>query len=1002
MTTEPLAPSPITFGRVVRYATLPAVVPRLRTLLGTGFGSFAFFIALVFRAVRLMPDGHPYLNPLNINRFGTAAVILEAWRHIRFNRKTLGQKNLDQMVVFGLVLAAIGLLVFQLAMVGMAVLFPQAQAFSFPGGASFPTFFHMFDTPQVDPSILPYLGPMKITQSHYDLSFIFLDRVFGIPDIFNSCIADQIANTCLPAGELYGASAAVNGQIRVNDPAMFPWPYHVALHGMFQFYSVGLLVVAVFLLIYYTIVVVAETAQTGTPFGKRFNTLWAPLRLVMAAGLLIPISYGLNAGQYVVLYSAKWGANFASNGWIGFNQTLALGPNATPLGDKNSLLARPGRPDPGQLLHFISVMHACKTVEDKILQPREAALYKDEAFLVVTPQKIKPYLVRQSGTSVDKNIYLELTETLSYDEAVKWSKLGDVTIRFGIQDADRYKSKRGTVEAFCGELVVPTVVVPWQAVDSPTPQLVNANVGAQHVMGAYWDLLKTLIFKRDAGQTYQGVMAYSGGGSPESYGSSSGLNWNINQKISEYYVDMYLHNAYMDAGAPMPSDLKDVLDYMNGALETAIKSAQKFEQERAANTNTVPADLLVRGWAGAGIWYNRIAEMNGVFTAAVFNLPKISEYPLTMKFLAKTKQTAQLSTSPKDVFDPHVDNQKFAIVFERGGDEARAADAYWHITNFWQQTGMNTSTRGAGTGNVILDLMNFMFGTSGLFSIRENANVHPLAQLSSIGKSLIERSVTLLGVGLAGTAVQPWIPESLAGMRAALGVISGFAFSVLSIGAAAGFIMYYIIPLLPFIYFFFAVAGWVKAIFEAMVGVPLWALAHIRISGDGLPGDAAMQGYFLILEIMVRPILIVFGLIASVSIYAASVHVLNDIFNLAVANVGGVDMDAVMNNPAVNAENLRGSVDTFFYTIMYAILVYMLGMSCFKLIDLIPGSMLRWLGSNAQAFTDSGEASANQLVGYGTIGSQMIFNQLGNAAKGGVSGLSDMAKALKDQGTKPS
>jgi conjugal transfer/type IV secretion protein DotA/TraY len=67
---------------------------------------------------------------------------------------------------------------------------------------------------------------------------------------------------------------------------------------------------------YFAIVVVAETAQTGTPFGKRFNSLWAPLRLVMAFGLLIPISYGLNSGQYIVLYAAKYGANFATNGWI--------------------------------------------------------------------------------------------------------------------------------------------------------------------------------------------------------------------------------------------------------------------------------------------------------------------------------------------------------------------------------------------------------------------------------------------------------------------------------------------------------------------------------------------------------------------------------------------------------------------------------------------------------------------------------------------------------------
>ena len=54
---------------------------------------------------------------------------------------------------------------------------------------------------------------------------------------------------------------------------------------------------------------------------------------------------------------------------------------------------------------------------------------------------------------------------------------------------------------------------------------------------------------------------------------------------------------------------------------------------------------------------------------------------------------------------------------------------------------------------------------------------------------------------------------------------------------------------MPFIYFFFALAGWIKSIFEAVVAMPLRALAHLRIDGEGLPGPGATNGYFLLLEI---------------------------------------------------------------------------------------------------------------------------------------------------------
>ena len=91
---------------------------------------------------------------------------------------------------------------------------------------------------------------------------------------------------------------------------------------------------------------------------------------------------------------------------------------------------------------------------------------------------------------------------------------------------------------------------------------------------------------------------------------------------------------------------------------------------------------------------------------------------------------------------------------------------------------------------------------------------------------------------------------------------------------------------MPFLFFFFAVGTWVKTIFEAMVGVPLWALAHIKIDGEGLPGDAAGSGYFMILEILLRPIMVIFGLIAAMIIFVTQVRILHLIWDLVVDGVG--------------------------------------------------------------------------------------------------------------------
>lgn len=990
---------PIHIGDILRYATMPAIMPRARNLLGSGFGSFAFFVALVFRAVRLLPDGHPYLNPSNIGKFGVATVILQAWRHIYNQRKHLGRGNIDQIIVFGAVILAILLLVTQLFSLLTILFLPQA--FAFPGNFVNPI--DMFGAPKLPAGVTL---PGVIDQPFADIAFIFLDRVFGVigptnppllqSSFFGSCIGDGVAGSCPSMGPGY----ANNPGSTVNDPATFPWPYHEALHAIFQFYSVGLLVVAIFLIIYYVFVVVAETAQTGIPFGKRFDTVWAPLRLVMAAGLLIPIGSGLNSGQYIVLYAAKWGSNFASNGWIGFNSLLV--GNNTPAGDKQTLVAKPQIPDLLELAHFISVYHACKHIEEKKLIPKTKELVAGAVNNKAALPTIKPYLV-QSRAAGGAQPFFEIAGPMEYEEAVAWANYGDVVLRFGIQDKDAYKSEMGTVFPFCGEITFKTVCMPFDA-NSAIPA--NAGTisfrheGCSTIMGFYWAMILEWLDK--AGKYDDQKATWDDGLGLSGYGVAAlqpqALPWNIEAKISRPY---YLQFMKTGSGTlPTTADRTTLVEFGNKNLAAIVQDGVDKERNNATAPFGLNGDLMVRGWAAAAVWYNRIAEMNGTMTASAWNLPRVTKYPATMQHVAEEKQKVEVSVPPDQAFNPFIQNNQFAIQYDRGETERDAANTYWQITKWWQADGgFSTSSRALKSGNVILDIINWMFGTTGLFSIRDNSNVHPMAQLSSIGKSLIERSIGLLGVGLGGTALQPWV-GSVVGLRQAMGVLSGFAFSTLSIGASAGFILYYIIPFLPFIYYFFAVSGWVKAIFEAMVGVPLWALAHIRIDGHGLPGDAASAGYFLILEILLRPILIVFGLIASVTIYAASVHVLNDIFNLAVANVSGIDMTAANANQ-FTLENLRSSIDILFFTVLYVILVYMLGMSSFKLIDLIPGSMMRWMGSGVTPFTDSGDQAASQLVSYGTMGSGMVFKDLGGAARSGVEGLSGAVKAIGTSATKP-
>ena len=112
---------------------------------------------------------------------------------------------------------------------------------------------------------------------------------------------------------------------------------------------------------------------------------------------------------------------------------------------------------------------------------------------------------------------------------------------------------------------------------------------------------------------------------------------------------------------------------------------------------------------------------------------------------------------------------------------------------------------------------------------------------------------------------------------------------------------------------------------------------------------------------------------------------------MIVGNLTGFDMHEEINDTAgtgVSYTNVyRSAIDEFFFTLIYAIIVYMLGQASFKLIDQIPNNILRWMGANVATFNDSQQNPAEGLVSTAQIGAQQGFNQVGG-------GLQKVVKAV--------
>lgn len=992
-------------------------MPRFKQLFASGFGYIAYLMAQIYYLVRLLPPGHAYLNPQNIGRFGIHHVIAEA-----ANSLIISKKNIDQVIVFVLMLTGIVLLALQIVALLFSLLFGHAMAAS------------IFIT----------------AKPNFDIAFMLLDQVFGVGDgtnnFFNSCVAQNIS--CDPTGVM-------------PPPGPFPWPFHLALRNMFRFYSLGILLIGTLIFLYFVVVVVVETATTGSPFGQRFQNIWAPIRLVMAVGLLVPLAFGYNSGQYITFAAAKYGSGLATNAWIVFNTNVnsAMGGTGNPTGEDENLIAFPKPPDAAPISEAMSLVHSCafayyyynehiKRNSGAISAPDIQVDYPEAPGAIKkylnNTYAIKPYFIKNpttwqaSGPGLAPNAYYEVLPGTTYQQGYEFYSGADIIIRFGRrggydmdgdgtttqEEQDFAKDYPGQVEPTCGDVRIPVtdkrkINASGNHVPASGPSL--GYLGSAAAQQMFFELI------RDMWHSSAGAWTTGGVGLNEDYIDFAGRMVLLKQNTSNDPLDSPCQmgcngtntrlpscsaapgsppppQAWPDGTAPTwPAGTKacavvapaalwkqGVINDLQVEINNQIQTIWN-QYNTASSEMDMDPTLLDRGWGGAGIWFNKLAQVNGGFIEALLNAPKLDRMPLIMEDVSEQKNEKDKDPSGIEQFNPNasVAGGEVNLSADKHGNNAKPiAIALYSVFEYWNRDNKNMAkAEKAVTAGAVETGMNLVFGTHGLFAMtNENANIHPLSQLVALGKGLVESAVRNVAASTI-TAAMGGIAKAIDTQAGPLlGAASGFLNSTAFVGLTAGFVLFYVLPFLPFVYFYFAVASWVKTIFEAMVGVPLWALAHLRLDGDGLPGDSAANGYFLIFEIFIRPVLSVAGLIAALVIFSAQVRVLNFIWLLVTENVGGHDSNNTLGIVG-NLNFKRSIIDEFFYTVIYAMIVYMLATSSFKLIDKIPDNILRWMGQGVSSFGDINQDPTEGLTKYAALGGMTAGRQV-------AGGLSDLAGGL--------
>ena len=366
------------------------------------------------------------------------------------------------------------------------------------------------------------------------------------------------------------------------------------------------------------------------------------------------------------------------------------------------------------------------------------------------------------------------------------------------------------------------------------------------------------------------------------------------------------------SGEPLP----DVNEWLDGtglvqaythALEDQVEAATKAS--RAALSEEVEDAIDRRGWLGASAFFLVVSRNHAVFLDAIAAIPRV--------------------TVRRD--DGGVVGRMFDRVVEPWGQVAPELSEWLSASAAKEAGGSPMPTQGGGFWSGLLDWIPTDFAAT-----LEGGN--PLEELVSMGHLMMGSALAALGVQGVVRLI-PVVGQQLSGG----GLMTTAAVLVLIGGISLAFI----VPAMPFFRSLFGILTWVISVVEALIAVPLFLAMQVGGEGQRLVSRASYGGYLLVLHAVVRPALMILGLVFGYFVFLAMMELLNWLY---VDHLQGLTNSTRMN--VLTALVAMG---------MYVVIAVGVANAAFKSVDLVPQEVLRWLGSRVRSGSDDGEGVTRSI-----------------------------------------
>ncbi|WP_151193855.1 DotA/TraY family protein [Cysteiniphilum sp. JM-1] len=254
------------------------------------------------------------------------------------------------------------------------------------------------------------------------------------------------------------------------------------------------------------------------------------------------------------------------------------------------------------------------------------------------------------------------------------------------------------------------------------------------------------------------------------------------------------------------------------------------------------------------------------------------------------------------------------------------------------------------------------------------ANAFAVGDLARDGaKFAYDSAQAALKLALLGKNLM-WLPLLLFVVTTLLGIAITFCIAI---------------PMAPFLLFWAGKIAWLLLVIEAMVAAPIVAIGIIYPEGHEVFGKAepAIQ---IVLNLMLRPVFMVMGLIAGIVLTGLVVYISADAFKVVANTIINMLPSTGGNNAPMMA---KGSIACLLI-FMYGSFLSLGFMKCFSLIYLLPDKVLQWIGGGAGE--KAGEQDLQQLTSGLQQNTQAGAQAAGQTTQEGIQAQKDITSKQED------